>query len=161
MHLMGRATPGLTSDIDRPDRGQKLRPSMTRPGKDNALLIPAANRIGVSQQRLAFEFEVGVPLFACDPVLLGTLGEKLFTMQGGSDGMCVDVKGNVYTTHGGRVNIFNAHGKKLEQINVPERPANVCFGGDDFRTLFITARTSLYSIRMKHPGAKSKSSAER
>ena len=44
--------------------------------------------------------------------------------------------------------------KELEQIDVPEGPANVCFGGDDFRTLFITARTSLYSVRMKHPGAK-------
>ena len=52
-------------------------------------------------------------------------------------------------------------GKKLEQIDVPENPANVCFGGDDFRTLFITARTSLYSIELKHAGARTKGSKGR
>lgn len=83
----------------------------------------------------------------------GKLGKKLFQIEQGSDGMAVDVKGNLYTTHG-NVHVYNADGKKLEQINVPEGPANVCFGGDDLRTLFITARTSVYSIKLKHPGAK-------
>lgn len=86
----------------------------------------------------------------------GKLGKKLFHINAGSDGMAVDVKGNLYTTHGGKVHIYDADGKQLEQIEVPEGPANVCFGGDDFRTLFITARTSLYSVRVKHPGAKPK-----
>lgn len=83
----------------------------------------------------------------------GKLGKKLFQIEQGSDGMAVDVKGNLYTTHG-NVHIYDADGKKLEEIAVPEGPANVCFGGGDMRTLFITARTSLYSIRMKNPGAK-------
>lgn len=86
----------------------------------------------------------------------GMLGKKLFHIKSGSDGMAVDVKGNLYTTHGGKVHIYDADGKKLEQIDVPEGPANVCFGGDDFRTLFITARTSLYSVRLVNPGAKPK-----
>ncbi|MGE5195096.1 MAG: SMP-30/gluconolactonase/LRE family protein [Deltaproteobacteria bacterium] len=84
----------------------------------------------------------------------GKLGKQLFQIEQGSDGMRVDVKGNLYTTNGGKVHIFSADGKKLEQIDVPEGPANVCFGGDDLETLFITASTSLYSIRMKNPGAK-------
>jgi gluconolactonase len=83
----------------------------------------------------------------------GKLGKKLFQIDQGSDGMTVDVKGNLYTTHG-KVHVYNADGKKLETIDVPEGPANVTFGGDDYKTLFITARTSLYSIRMKHAGAK-------
>lgn len=83
----------------------------------------------------------------------GRLGKQLFTIKEGSDGMTVDVKGNLYTTHGG-VNIYNADGKLLEKIDVPEGPANVTFGGDDYKTLFITAKTSLYSIRMKNAGAK-------
>ena len=83
----------------------------------------------------------------------GKIGKKLFTINQGSDGMTVDVKGNLYTTHGG-VTIYNADGKLLEKIEVPEGPANVTFGGDDYKTLFITAKTSLYSIRMKNPGAK-------
>ena len=83
----------------------------------------------------------------------GQVGKQLFTIKEGSDGMTVDVKGNLYTTHGG-VTIYNADGKLLEKIEVPEGPANVTFGGDDYKTLFITARTSLYSIRMKNAGAK-------
>lgn len=83
----------------------------------------------------------------------GKLSKKLFQIEQGSDGMAIDVKGNLYTTHG-KVHVYSADGKKLETIDVPEGPANVCFGGEDMKTLFITARTSLYSVRLKHPGAK-------
>jgi len=83
----------------------------------------------------------------------GRLGKKLFTIPEGSDGMKVDAKGNLYTTHG-KVKVYDPAGKLLEQIDVPEGPANLCFGGDDYKTLFITARTSLYSVRMVNPGVK-------
>lgn len=83
----------------------------------------------------------------------GVLGKKLFTIDHGSDGMAVDVKGNLYTTHGG-IQIHDADGKKLETIETPEGPANCTFGGEDMKTLFITARTSLYSVRLKNAGAK-------
>ncbi|HEY2250478.1 MAG TPA: SMP-30/gluconolactonase/LRE family protein, partial [Planctomycetaceae bacterium] len=49
----------------------------------------------------------------------GKLGSKLFQIEQGSDGMRVDVKGNLYTTNGGKVQIYSADGKKLEQIDVP------------------------------------------
>src|SRR5262245_29995648 len=84
----------------------------------------------------------------------GKLGKQLFKIDQGSDGMRADVKGNLYTTTGGMVHIFDADGKRLEQIDVPEGPANVCFGGDDLKTLFITASTSLYSVRMMTAGAR-------
>lgn len=84
----------------------------------------------------------------------GNIGKKLFHIDAGSDGMAVDVQGNLYTTHGGNVHVYNPDGNELEQIDVPEGPANVCFGGDDFKTLFITARTSLYSVKVIHAGAK-------
>ena len=84
----------------------------------------------------------------------GKLGKKLFTIDEGSDGMAVDVKGNLYLTHG-QVQVYDANGKKLETIEVPEKPANVCFGGKDYKTLFITARTSLYQVRLAHAGAMS------
>ena len=67
--------------------------------------------------------------------------------------MTIDEKGNLYTTHEG-VNVFTPDGKLMERIAVPEGPANVTFGGEDYKTLFITARTSLYSVRMKNAGAK-------
>lgn len=83
----------------------------------------------------------------------GTLGKRLFQIPQGSDGMTLDVQGNLYTTHGA-VHVYDADGKHLEKIEVPEGPANCTFGGDDYQTLFITARTSLYSVKMKNKGAK-------
>ncbi len=81
----------------------------------------------------------------------GTLtGKKLFC-QAGSDGMTIDNEGNVYLTTNG-VEVYNSRGQLIEKIEVPERPANVCFGGKDRDTLFITARTSLYSIKMRTNG---------
>lgn len=68
------------------------------------------------------------------------------------DGMCVDTRGNIYTTSRGGVHVFDRDGRKIGLIAVPETPANVCFGGKDFDTLFITARTSLYSVKTKMTG---------
>jgi gluconolactonase len=86
----------------------------------------------------------------------GKLGRKLFQIDSGSDGMTMDMLGNLYTTHGNQVQIYSADGKLLESIEVPEGPANVCFGEEDYKTLFITARTSLYSLPMKVAGARLK-----
>jgi len=50
--------------------------------------------------------------------------------------------------------VFDKTGKQIDQIEVPERwTANVCFGGKDKQTLFITASKGLYSIRVQHRGA--------
>ena len=76
---------------------------------------------------------------------------KQFCAQG-SDGMTIDADGNVYFTLGRAVSIYDKTGKKLPQIDVPEGTTNVCFGGKDMKTLFITAGTSLYSISMKVKG---------
>lgn len=85
----------------------------------------------------------------------GQLGKKLFQIEHGSDGMCLDVKGNLYTTSG-KIQVHNPDGKLIETIDVPEGPANCAFGGEDMKTLFITARTSLYSVRTVNAGAKPK-----
>ena len=78
----------------------------------------------------------------------GTLANtKLFAPEG-SDGMTIDNEGNVYLTTS-VVAVYNKKGQKIEVINVPERPNNVCFGGKNRDVLFITARTSLYSVRMR------------
>jgi gluconolactonase len=78
-------------------------------------------------------------------------GKKLFAPEG-SDGMTIDNEGNVYLTTR-VVAVYNKNGEKIEEIKVPEGPANVTFGGSDNQTLFITARTSLYSVRMRVTGA--------
>ena len=81
----------------------------------------------------------------------GTLSNKKLIANEGSDGMTMDNKGNVYLTTGA-VLVYNKEGEKIETIEVPEGPANVTFGGKDKKTLFITARTSLYSVRMRIKG---------
>jgi gluconolactonase len=83
----------------------------------------------------------------------GTLSNKKLFAPEGSDGMTIDNQGNIYLTTNA-VAVYNKDGEKIETINVPEIPANVCFGGKDRQTLFITARTSLYSIKMKAKGVE-------
>jgi gluconolactonase len=70
------------------------------------------------------------------------------------DGMKVDQKGNVYGTGPGGVWIFSPEGKHLGTIKPPEVPANCNWGDADGRTLYMTARTGLYRIRLKIPGVR-------
>jgi gluconolactonase len=72
--------------------------------------------------------------------------------NGVPDGMKVDVEGRVYCTGPGGTWVFAPDGKRLGIIQTPEVPANICFGGRDLRTLFLTARTSIYSLRVNVPG---------
>ena len=81
----------------------------------------------------------------------GTLSNKQLFVEQGSDGMTMDSKSNVYLT-GDSVFIYNPGGELISTIEVPERPSNVCFGGKDKKTLFITARTSFDSLRMEING---------
>jgi gluconolactonase len=85
----------------------------------------------------------------------GSLATKRLFCELGSDGMTIDSEGNVYLTGRG-VTVFDKNGKQIEQIDIPERwTANVCFGGEDGRTLFITASTGLYGVNMRVQGAGS------
>ncbi len=83
----------------------------------------------------------------------GTFSNKKLFAPEGSDGMTIDNEGNIYLT-AKVVAVYNKNGEKIETIKVPEGPANVTFGGPDKQTLFITARTSLYSIRMRVKAAE-------
>jgi hypothetical protein len=87
----------------------------------------------------------------------GTLGPdghfrewKVFANQGG-EGVAVDAGGRVFLA-AGQILVYSPDGTFIETIRVPERPTQVVFGGKDGRTLFICARSSLYSVRVKTPG---------
>jgi len=71
---------------------------------------------------------------------------------GGPDGLKTDENGNLYVTGHGGVWVFN-EGRHLGVIEVPEKPANLGWG-DGFRALYITARTSVYKVRMRFPGTR-------
>jgi gluconolactonase len=81
----------------------------------------------------------------------GTLSDKTFFAPEGSDGMTIDNEGNVYLSNK-FVSVFDKEGKKIAAIEVPEMPSNVCFGGKKRNILFITARTSVYTLEMNVKG---------
>ena len=84
----------------------------------------------------------------------GLLANKKLFVEMGSDGMTIDSEGNIYLTGNG-VAVFNKNGEKIEHIPIEARwTANVCFGGKDMKTLFITASQYLYSLRMNVKGVK-------
>lgn len=81
----------------------------------------------------------------------GSLADRKLIAPVGSDGMTLDEKGNLYLTRN-VVHVYSPDGKLMTQIDIPEAPANACFGGEDRKTLFITARKGLYSLKMNVRG---------
>ena len=88
----------------------------------------------------------------------GTLNEgPVFTEFRGTDpgiadGMKVDVEGNVYCTGPGAVYVMDPQGNQLGRIRIPEQTANFGWGGGDWRTLYFTARTSVYRMKLNIQG---------
>lgn len=91
----------------------------------------------------------------------GTLGEPVLfadlttaTEPGLPDGMKLDKQGNLFCTGPGGTHVFNPEGKRLGLIAPPEIPANVHWGDEDGRTLYMTARTGLYRIKLSTTGIR-------
>lgn len=72
--------------------------------------------------------------------------------KGAADGMKVDVRGNIYLTGPGGIWIFDKDASPLAILETPESAGNLCFGGQDHSTLFITATSSVYQIQVNIPG---------
>jgi len=87
-------------------------------------------------------FPVEAPGKVGKPKALGRVGR--------GDGMTLDEKGNLYLTQPSEkcVLVLSPAGKTLGRIAFPQSPSNCTFGGKDRRTLFVTARTSLYAVPM-------------
>jgi Pectate lyase superfamily protein/SMP-30/Gluconolactonase/LRE-like region len=81
----------------------------------------------------------------------GTLTDlKLFADVGG-ESVAEDSEGNVYIA-AGQIYVYNSAGQPIGMIDVPERPSQLLFGGTDKKTLFIAARSSLYSVQTRYSG---------
>ena len=82
--------------------------------------------------------------------------ERLFGEEKGSggvpDGMKVDEAGNLFVVGPGGVWVWDAEGRHLGTVVMPEQPANLTWGDNDYQTLYITATTSVYRIRTKTRG---------
>jgi hypothetical protein len=78
----------------------------------------------------------------------GSLGNFRFFADQGGEGVVRDSRGNVYIA-AGQIYVYTAAGRLIETIQVPERPVQLVLGGSDHKTLFIPARSSLYSVRLR------------
>ena len=114
---------------------------------DETVLYVANTRPG--QYIIAYDIDdggavSGVRHFADMPSEVNTNGVP--------DGMKVDSEGRVYCTGPDGCWVFDPSGELMGLIHLPEFPANCAWGGEDNRTMFFTANTSIYSLRMRTPG---------
>ena len=84
----------------------------------------------------------------------GALGTRAMVAMtsGGPDGLAVDAAGNIFVSTSAGIDVFAPNGSKWGTISVPMQPANCAFGDADHKTLYITARTALYKVRLANPG---------
>ena len=111
--------------------------------------------IGTADGRTLFVSDIQAKLtFRYDIAPDGRLSGRTLAVEEGSDGITLDSEGNLYLTGDG-VLVFDDGGRQIEHIRIPDEKwtANVAFGGTDHQTLFITASTGLYRIRMRVRGA--------
>ena len=79
------------------------------------------------------------------------------TFSSRADGMAMDTEGRLYVTTSSGVQVIDAHGQYLGTIRTPKNPSNLAFGGPDRRTLYITGRDSLFSVKMLSQGPADRS----
>jgi gluconolactonase len=87
-------------------------------------------------------------------VATGALGPRrvLAATSGGPDGLAIDLRGNIFVTTSTGVEVFAPSGSRWGVITVPQQPSNCAFGDADHKTLYITARTAVYRVRLAEPG---------
>jgi gluconolactonase len=129
-----------------PDRKSLVRVTSDLSQPNGIISTPDGKTLYVSDIRAG-------ETFAYDIHDDGTLANKRLFCKLGSDGMTIDDQGNVYLTGKG-VTVFDKSGKQILHIDVPENwTGNICFGGRDMQTLFITASKGIYALRMTVKGA--------
>ncbi len=74
--------------------------------------------------------------------------------DGAPDGMKIDSQGNLYVTGPGGIHVFDPAAACLGVIKMPQGCANFCWGDDDLKSLFVTASTSLYRVRVQVAGRR-------
>jgi gluconolactonase len=157
-------TGGLRKRDDDPRRGVQFSGVfMWKDGKTSAVIrdIPHTNGLAFSPDEKILYANGSRDRFlrAYDVQPEGTLtnGRMLIDLNsdprpGITDGMKVDIKGNIWESGPGGIWIISPQGKALGHIQVPELVANVAFGDPDYKTLYIPARTSVYKLRVNVRG---------
>lgn len=124
---------------------------------DDALVQPNGI-IGDSERKLLYVADIGDrKTYRYKISQDGQLLDRQVFCRQGSDGMTIDSEGNLYLTGSAGVYVYNPDGELIETIAVPKPwTANVCLGGADRKTLFITASDSVYTVPVRYSGIGSK-----
>ncbi len=133
-----------------------FKPELCFVAPDGKTIIP--NQYDLTRSSSVLEAYPGKPFYASDEydkrmvkmdvAQDGTLSNLKYFVEWGEFGSAVDKEGNLYVADG-NIYIFDKDGKQKGIINVPERPSSIQFGGKDGNTLFMTARSKLFNVRLK------------
>jgi sugar lactone lactonase YvrE len=156
------------------NRGSLTHPAAQFVSPDNAAVLPVgedflngATSWGVKSSPQLRSFGLapavaGQTFYVTDEAILttwsaavnkdGSLTNFQVFAENGGEGVAADNRGNVFLA-AGQIYVYDRAGQPLGVIQVPERPLQLAFGGADHRTLFIPARSSLYAVRTRYPGA--------
>lgn len=135
-------------------------PTPDAPGGKLTRVVDDMNKpngiIGTPDGKTLYVSDIGAgQTFAYDIEKDGSLTHKRLFCSMGSDGMTIDSAGDIYLTGHG-VTIFDSKGNQIDHIDINEGwTGNICFGGKDRKTLFITASHSVYTLQMKVHGVGS------
>jgi gluconolactonase len=124
------------------------------PNPNGVILSPDEKTLYVvpSGQSQMMAYSVQSPGKVAEGRVLCKLEQAEGEKNGGGDGLTVDKNGNLYITSKLGIQVFTPQGRLLGIITTPEQPANATFGGQDGKTLFVTARSSVYRIPMQAEG---------
>jgi gluconolactonase len=153
--------PGTKEKEDKQQPGNYVYRHDPKSGKTTAVVKDFVQPNGLAfspDEKKLYVADSGTPrhIRVFDVAANGTVsGGRVFCSidKGGPDGIRVDRDGRVWSSAGDGVHIFGPDGTRIGKILVAEAPANLCFGGVDGKTLFMTARKSLYAVQVKVSGA--------
>jgi gluconolactonase len=103
-------------------------------------------------RKVVMRYELGPSLDVIDATVLIDMTSA--DGEDAIDGLKVDVEGNVYACGPGGVWVISPGGEHLGTLRLPEAPHNLAWGDADARTLYVTALTGVYRIRLQIPGIR-------
>lgn len=127
---------------------------------DDTIPLPNGLAFSPDEKTLYVADSSSAQIYAYDVTEKGLDNKRVFAKMGAidgigaADGMKVDVDGNVFCTGPGGIHVINSKGTSIGLIVCPEIPANIAWGGDNYKTLYITARTGLYKLKVLTGGGK-------
>jgi gluconolactonase len=145
---------GATAFYYRDPAGQVTRLDEIAKGPNGVILSPDEKTLYVvpSMQAEMLAYPVEGPGKLGKQRVFCTLKQAEGQQNGGGDGLTIDTKGNLFITSKLGIQVFTSEGKFLGILEFPEQPANCTFGGANNRTLYVTARTSVYAVPMDTAG---------